>query len=137
MTPASTAAKPQPARASVSPRRVSIFCDGANVAEMLAAHKAGIVGGFTTNPTLMNKAGVTDYEKFGREVCAAIRDLPISFEVTSDELSEMERQARKLASWGNNVYVKIPITNTKGESTLPLVKRLTADGLKINITAIL
>lgn len=117
--------------------RVAIFADGANVADMVAAIKSGVVDGFTTNPTLMSKAGVRDYEAFGREALSIIQDLPISFEVFADDLPGMAKQARKLASWGRNVYVKIPISNTKGESTIPLVKELSAEGLKINITAIL
>lgn len=118
-------------------RRLAVFADGASVPAMLEAYRAGLVDGFTTNPTLMARAGVRDYERFGREVTAAITDLPISFEVIDDDLDGMRRQARKLASWGENVYVKIPISNCDGESTLPVVRELSADGLKINITAIL
>jgi len=118
-------------------RGVAIFSDGANPAQMLEAYRAGVVDGFTTNPTLMAKAGTTDYEAFGREVCSVIRDLPISFEVFADDLDGMRRQARKLASWGDNVFVKIPISNTEGESTIPLVQELSADGLKVNVTAIM
>lgn len=120
------------------PRRgIRVFADGANVADMVAAYKAGVVGGFTTNPTLMAKAGVSDYEEFSREVLHTITDLPISFEVFADDIDGMRRQARKIASWGKNVFVKIPIMNTAGESTLPLVQELAGDGLQINVTAIL
>ena len=92
---------------------------------------------FTTNPTLMKKAGVTNYEDFAKTILKEIRELPISFEVFSDDLTGMEREARKIATWGDNVYIKIPITNTKGESTAPLVQKLSHDGLKLNVTAIL
>ncbi len=136
-TAASTSSKPQVAKGVASSRRLAIFSDGANVAEMVAAQARGIVGGFTTNPTLMAKAGVGDYEAFGREVLAAIKDLPISFEVTADDKAGMARQARTLASWGDNVFVKIPITNTLGESTIELVRELSSEGLKLNVTAIL
>jgi transaldolase len=118
-------------------RGVAIFADGANVKQMLAAYRENMVDGFTTNPTLMAKAGVTDYEAFGREVLAVIRDLPISFEVFADDLPGMAKQAHKLASWGQNVFVKIPITNTRGDSTISLVNDLSAGGLKINVTAVM
>ena len=95
---------------------VKIFADGADLAGMLALYRQPYIKGFTTNPTLMRKAGISDYKGFAREVLAAIPDRPISFEVFSDEFSEMERQGREIASWGDNVYVKIPVTNTRGES---------------------
>jgi len=120
-----------------NPLRIEIYSDGANVSEMLAALRAGQVQGFTTNPTLMAKAKIADYGAFAREVLAEIRDLPISFEVFADEFAEMDVQARKIAKWGPNVYVKIPITNTRGESALPLIRSLSADGLQLNITAIM
>jgi transaldolase len=107
------------------------------VDDMVAAMGAGVVAGFTTNPTLMAKAGVRDYEAFGREALRVVKDLPISFEVLADDLPEMNRQARKLAAWGDNVYVKIPVSTTSGDSTLDLVRELSRDGLKINITAVL
>jgi transaldolase len=91
----------------------------------------------TTNPTLMRKAGLTDYESFARDVLETIRDKPISFEVFADEFPEMRRQALKIRSWQDNVYVKIPITNTRGDSALPLVRELTREGVKINVTAML
>jgi transaldolase len=118
-------------------RRVAVFADGASIADMVAAMRLGVVAGFTTNPTLMAKAGVSDYEAFGREALKIVREMPISFEVLADDLPQMERQARKLASWGDNVYVKVPISTTSGESTLDLVRGLSRDGLKINITAVL
>ncbi|HEV8539683.1 MAG TPA: transaldolase [Nitrospiraceae bacterium] len=117
--------------------RIKIFADGANLEEMVRAYRSGTVQGFTTNPTLMRKAGVTDYESFARKVLGEITDMPISFEVFSDEIDDMVRQARKIAAWGSNVYVKIPVTNTRGESTSGIVKRLSEEGIKLNITAIL
>ena len=117
--------------------RIQIYSDGADIAEMIAARKSGQVQGFTTNPTLMRKAGLTDYAAFARAALAAIPDLPISFEVFADDFAEMERQARLLASWGANVFVKIPITNTKGESAVPLVRTLAHAGIQLNVTAIL
>src|SRR5262249_52006040 len=95
------------------------------------------VEGFTTNPTLMRKAGVTDYEAFARAVIEAIPDLPLSFEVFADDLAGMEREARKIASWGGTTYIKIPITNTRREPSVPLIRSLSAEGLALNITAIL
>ncbi len=104
---------------------------------MLEVYRARAADGFTTNPTLMTKAGVKDYREFAREALGAIRDLPISFEVFADAFDEMRRQAREIASWGSNVYVKIPITNTRGESSIPVIQELTAEGLKLNATAIM
>lgn len=117
--------------------RIKIFADGANLEDMVRTYRSGTVQGFTTNPTLMRKAGVTDYESFARKVLGEIPDLPISFEVFSDEMDEMVRQARKIAEWGHNVFVKIPVTNTKGEHTGRVIKSLSADGIKLNITAML
>lgn len=117
--------------------KIAIYADGADVRDMIAARDAGIVKGFTTNPTLMRKCGVTDYAAFAKEALAATGDMPISFEVFADEFEEMERQARLIATWGDSVYVKIPITNTKGESAVPLIRRLSAAGVKLNVTAIL
>jgi transaldolase len=116
--------------------RVAVFADGANREEMLKRKREGFVRGFTTNPTLMAKAGVRDYEEFARSVLADIDDLPISFEVFSDSFEEMERQAVRIAAWGKNVNVKIPITNTQGESSLGLIKRLLKRKLKLNVTAV-
>lgn len=122
---------------SVDDLKIKIFADGAEKAAMQELSKKPFIKGFTTNPTLMHKGGVSDYAQFAKEVLAIIPDKPISFEVFSDDFSEMERQANLITSWGQNVYVKIPITNTKGESSLPLVKRLANNGIKINVTAIL
>jgi transaldolase len=117
--------------------RIKIFADGADKAGMLEMYRNPLISGFTTNPTLMRKAGVTDYRAFAREVLAAIPDRPISFEVFADEPCEMERQAREIASWGEQVYVKIPITNTRSETCLPLVGALLRDGVKVNVTAMM
>jgi transaldolase len=111
-----------------------IFLDGADAIFENADNP--LVSGFTTNPTLMKKAGVTDYETFAKEVLRVIKDKPVALEVLSDDFTEMKRQALKIASWGPNVNVKIPITNTKGESSLPLIAELISEGITINITAI-
>ena len=117
--------------------RIDLYADGADVRDMLAARESGIVKGFTTNPTLMRKCGVTDYEAFAREALVAVQGMPISFEVFADDFDEMERQARQIATWGDAVFVKIPITNTAGQSSVPLIRRLSHAGVKLNITAIL
>ncbi len=117
--------------------KIKLFADGANLEEMVAAYQQGVIRGFTTNPTLMRKAGVKDYEAFARAALKAIPDLPISFEVFSDDLAGMEREAREIAGWGANVYIKIPVTNTKGESTASLVRKLSGEGMRLNVTAIL
>lgn len=116
---------------------VKIFADGADLAGMLDMYRQPFIKGFTTNPTLMRKAGVGDYRAFAREVLRAIPDRPISFEVLSDEFDEMERQAREMASWGENVYVKIPVTNTRSEPSYDLVQRLSHSGVKVNVTALM
>ena len=116
---------------------IKIFADGAEKASMVALAKDPLVQGFTTNPTLMRKAGVTDYAGFAKEVLAEIKDKPISFEVFSDDFTEMERQARIINAWAPNVYVKIPVMNTKKQSSAPLIKKLAAEGTKLNVTAIL
>ncbi len=117
--------------------RIHLYADGADLEEMVAARKADRVKGFTTNPTLMRKAGVTDYQAFAQRVLEAIPDRPISFEVFADAFPEMERQARLIATWGEHVYVKIPITDPQGASSLPLIRRLAQAGVKLNITALL
>jgi transaldolase len=117
--------------------KVKLFADGADKAAMLEMYANPQISGFTTNPTLMRKAGITSYEAFAHDILAAIPDRPISLEVFADEFPEMERQARKIASWGSNVYVKIPVTNTRGESTTGLVERLSKDGVQVNVTALL
>jgi transaldolase len=117
--------------------RVKIYADGAKLEDMLAASKSGAISGLTTNPTLMRQAGLTDYVAFAKEVLTKITDFPISFEVFADDFPTMERQAREIATWGGNVYVKIPVTNTKGEPAAPLITRLAKEGVKLNVTAIL
>jgi len=116
---------------------VKIFADGAEKAGMLEMYAKPYIKGFTTNPTLMHKAGLTDYRAFAHSVLEAIPDRPISFEVFSDEFDDMERQAREIATWGDNVYVKIPVTNTRREPAYDLVRRLANEGVKLNITAIM
>ena len=116
--------------------KIKIFADGADIAGILELAENPLVKGFTTNPTLMHRAGVVDYERFAREVLDVVREAPVSFEVIADSFDEMARQARKIATWGDNVYVKIPITNTSAESSVGLIRDLTADGLKLNVTAL-
>src|SRR5688572_21790826 len=117
--------------------RVKIFADGADKAGMLEMYAKPYIKGLTTNPTLMRKAGITDYKMFAKEILQAIPDRPISFEVFSDDFHEMERQAMAIAGWGDNVYVKIPVTNTKREPTYGLVRKLAGKGVKLNITALM
>lgn len=117
--------------------KVKIFADGAEKQGMLELYRLPYIKGFTTNPTLMRKAGISDYAAFAREISEAIPDRPLSFEVVADDVAEMERQARLISTWGAQVYVKIPITNTNAESTCPLIERLTAVGVKVNVTAML
>jgi transaldolase len=117
--------------------KVKIFADGADRGSMLELYRNPVIKGFTTNPTLMRNAGITDYEAFARDILQAIPDRPISLEVFSDDFAEMEIQARRIASWGDNVYVKIPVTNTQGESALPLVRTLAKSGVKQNVTALM
>jgi transaldolase len=116
---------------------VRVFADGADIAGIRKLADDPLIAGFTTNPTLMRKAGVDDYGQFAHELLECVADRPISFEVFSDDFAEMERQALKIASWGDNVYVKIPITNTEGASSLDLVRRLTHLGVKLNVTALM
>lgn len=115
---------------------IKVFADGANLEGMLEMYKSGTVQGFTTNPSLMKKGGVTDYRAFAHEVLDHIKDMSVSFEVFADDLDSMEAEAREISSWADNVYVKIPAMTTKGESTVDLVKRLSADGVKVNVTAL-
>ncbi|MEI9987538.1 MAG: transaldolase [Aliidongia sp.] len=117
--------------------RIKLFMDGADAGAMREAYRTRSVSGFTTNPTLMRKAGITDYERFAREVIDGIPDLPVSFEVFSDDFPTMEREARKIASWGGDTYIKIPITNTKRESAIPLIQALSAEGFSLNVTAMM
>lgn len=122
---------------SISELKIKLFADGADKAQILQAQANPLIKGFTTNPTLMRAAGVKDYEAFAHEILAVVTDKPISFEVFADEFAEMERQAHKIASWAENVYVKIPITNTRRESSVELIRRLSHSGVKLNVTAIL
>lgn len=116
---------------------VKVFADGADIPSIRKLAEDPLIAGFTTNPTLMRKAGVADYEQFARELVDCVTDRPISFEVFSDDFDEMRRQALKIASWSDNVFVKIPITNTEGVSSLALVRGLTRAGVKLNITALM
>jgi transaldolase len=122
---------------TVKELKVKLFADGADKASMLEMYGNPLIQGLTTNPTLMRKAGVTDYPAFCKDILTYVRDKPLSLEVFSDEFDEMERQALEIASWGQNVYVKVPISNTKGESAIGLVKRLVAQNVKVNVTAIM
>jgi len=117
--------------------KVKIFADGADKAGMLEMYEKPFVKGLTTNPTLMKKAGITDYRAFCKDILTSINDKPLSFEVFSDDFAEMERQALEIASWGDNVYVKIPITNTKQETCYGLVKKLADQKVKLNVTALM
>lgn len=122
---------------TVSELTVKIFADGADKAGMLEMYGKPFIKGFTTNPTLMRKAGISDYIEFAQDILQSITDRPISFEVFSDEFSEMELQARIISSWGKNVYVKIPVSNTRGEPSYDLVYRLSHSGVQVNVTAIM
>lgn len=119
----------------ISDLKVKVYADGAVIDDMVKAKESGVVEGFTTNPSLMKKAGVKDYVAFAKAALAKVTGMPISFEVFGDDFETMKKEARKLASLGENVFVKIPITNTKGESSVPLIKILSAEGIKINVTA--
>ncbi len=115
---------------------IKVYADGADLENIIRLYENPLISGFTTNPTLMRAAGVTDYEGFAKTVLAKIHDRPISFEVFADEFEEMEEQANRIASWGSNVFVKIPICNTKGESAISSINRLSGAGVKLNVTAI-
>ena len=117
--------------------KTKIFADGADKDGMLKMYREPWIKGFTTNPTLMRQAGVRDYEGFARDILAAIADRPISFEVFADDFGEMERQAQKIASWGGNVFVKVPVTDTKGNPSYDTIRRLTHAGVKLNVTAMM
>ena len=133
-----TTSDPEVRRANVTATdlKVKVFADGADRESMLESYANPLVSGFTTNPTLMRRAGVSDYVGFAKDILKEIPDRDISFEVFSDEFEDMERQAREIATWGENVYVKIPVSNTKGETSYDLVNRLSHEGVKVNITAI-
>ncbi|MEM7429550.1 MAG: transaldolase [Pseudomonadota bacterium] len=117
--------------------KIKVFADGADMQGILDMYANPDIQGFTTNPTLMRQAGVEDYEAFARELLEKISDKPVSLEVFADEFDEMERQALKIASWGDNVNVKIPITNTRGEKSAPLIRKLSAEGVVVNVTAMM
>ena len=116
---------------------VKIFADGADKKDMLSMYEKPFIKGLTTNPTLMKKAGITDYREFCKDILTTVDKKPISFEVFSDDFREMERQALEISAWGSNVYVKIPVTNTRGETCYELVKKLAKQQVKINVTAIM
>ncbi len=122
---------------SINNLKVQLFADGADKAGILDLYAKPYIKGLTTNPSLMKKAGIKDYEAFAKDILQTVTAKPISLEVFSDEFPEMRRQAAKIKSWGENVYVKIPITNSRGESALPLIKELAQEGVKLNITALL
>jgi transaldolase len=121
----------------ISDLKIKLFADGADKAQILKSHSNPLIRGFTTNPTLMRAAGVKEYEAFAREVLDIVRDRPISFEVFADDFCEMERQARKIAAWAENVVVKIPITNTRRELSMELAAKLAHSGVRVNVTALL
>jgi transaldolase len=116
---------------------IKIFADGADQQGIFDLYRNPLIRGMTTNPSLMRKAGIVDYEKFAREILEVVRTKPISFEVLSDDFAEMHRQALKISKWQENVFVKIPITNTRGESSVPLIRELAASAVRVNVTAIL
>ena len=122
---------------AITDLKIKLFADGADKTAMLDLYRNPLIQGFTTNPTLMRKAGIADYQAFARDILSEIRDRPISLEVFADEFDEMERQARLIASWGPNVYVKIPVTNTRREPSLEIIHRLSHAGIRLNITALL
>jgi len=122
---------------SVEDLRVQIFADGADKASMLELYRQPYIKGFTTNPTLMRATGVADYQGFALDLLATIQDRPISFEVFADDEAEMEDQALHIAAWGKNVFVKVPVMNTNGAQTYDLVRALSSDGIKLNVTALL
>jgi transaldolase len=127
----------RPHMARVQDLKVKIFADGADLKGILEMHKNPLITGFTTNPTLMRKAGVTDYEAFARKLLESVTDRPISFEVFADDFSAMISQGRAIASWGKNVNVKVPVMNTKGEFTGPVLRALASEGVELNVTAIM
>jgi len=139
MLQASPSVDASPKRASPCLDRlmVKLFADGADKTEMLALYRNSHIKGFTTNPTLMRQAGVSDYRAFAEDILDVIVDRPISFEIFADDEAEMERQAREIARWGRNVYVKVPVTDTRAASTARLVRRLASDGIQLNVTALM
>lgn len=128
---------PEAARRWLSTARVKVFVDGPDLSQLERIVDQPHIRGITTNPTLLRKANVVDYEVFARQLLAVIRDRPVSFEVIADELDQMERQALRIAGWASNVYVKIPVCNTRGESSAELIRRMSHSGVKVNTTALL
>ncbi|MGH7505047.1 MAG: transaldolase [Longimicrobiales bacterium] len=126
-----------PAEEVTAPLRVAIYLDGASLPDMEEAMGRGVVEGFTTNPTLARKAGVRNYREFAREALARVSGLPISFEVLGDDLASIGAQAREIASWGGNVFVKVPICTTRRVSTIPVIAELSAEGVRVNVTAVM
>ncbi|GHU58125.1 transaldolase [Clostridia bacterium] len=116
--------------------KIKVFADGADLGGMLEMSREKYISGFTTNPSLMKKAGVADYKTFAKEVLAKITELPVSFEVFSDDFATMEKEAREIGTWADNVYIKIPVVNSKGESSVPLIKKLSGEGYRLNVTAV-
>ena len=137
ISPTAPSGRPQTDVPDVRNLRIKIFADGADRAGMVGMARKPFIAGLTTNPTLMRKAGVADYRAFAKDVLSVIKDKPISFEVFCDDFAEMERQAREIASWGKNVYVKIPVTNCRGEVAYALIRRLAKAGVKLNVTALM
>jgi len=117
-------------------KKIEIYCDTSEKKKIIKYSKNRLIKGFTTNPSLMNSAGIKDYKSFAKEISKKVKNKPISFEVISDDLNGMYNQARKISKWGNNIYVKIPITNSKGKKTLPIIKKLSDLDIKLNITAL-
>ena len=122
---------------SLASLKVRIYADGADLTRIGELRSHPLIRGFTTNPTLMRNSGITDYEAFARDALRLADGLPVSFEVVADDFAEMERQARRISSWGDNVAAKIPVTDTQGRSSVPLVRRLSADGIPVNVTAVM
>mgnify|MGYP003345139281 CR=1 FL=1 len=116
--------------------KINIFADGASIADMFSLNKKSYISGFTTNPSLMKQAQITDYKSFAMQILKKIKSKPVSFEVTSDSFSEMEKQALEINKWSKNIFIKIPFTNSKGENTIDLIKRLSDRSLKLNVTSV-
>ncbi|HHY15746.1 MAG TPA: transaldolase [Firmicutes bacterium] len=116
--------------------KIKVYADGASIPEMTAAYEAGIAKGFTTNPSLVKQAGISNYREYGKRVLAAISDLPLFFEVLADDFDEMEKEAQEIAGWGPNVNVKIPICDSEGRSSIPLIEKLSGEGIAVTVTAV-
>jgi len=131
-----TSTEAQARAAALAALRIKVFADGASIEDFRRLMRDPLIAGFTTNPTLMRKAGVEDYRAFARELLREVTDAPVSLEVVADEFDTIERQAREIASWGKNVYVKVPVTNSRAESSAPTLRRLAAAGVQLNVTAL-